>query len=88
MSLETKILNALAEKPLPGMELAEKLDRRFLFVIPARMPPYYLLRKMESRGLITSYFDEKRLPERGGARRRFYALTTAGRELMRSDRNV
>jgi DNA-binding PadR family transcriptional regulator len=77
-----KILRAIASKPLPGVEVGRAIGVGIGSLYPT-------LNEMEQEGLITSYLDEKRLEERGGARRRFYGITRLGRrKLEEGDRSV
>lgn len=85
MPLETRILQAIADKPLPSLEIAQKLDFRSLW-IRLDSPPYQVLWQMEQDGLITGYFDEKVRPERSGLRRKYYAITKLGKNKLECDR--
>ncbi len=42
---------------------------------------YTALERLERRGLVSSWFGEP-TPQRGGKRKRFYALTAAGRKAL------
>ena len=77
-----KILRAIASKPLPGVEVGRAIGIGVGNLYP-------IFNELEQEGLITSYFDENRLEERGGARRRFYGITRLGRQkLEEGDRDV
>lgn len=43
---------------------------------------YSQLHQLEKNGLITSYYDEARPPERGFNRSRYYCLTRLGKSLL------
>lgn len=48
---------------------------------------YSALDRLDSRGLIRPWFSDPR-PERGGRARRHFALTAAGRALVRRERDL
>lgn len=48
---------------------------------------YITLRRLESRGLVSSRFGES-TPERGGKARRYVKVTDAGAECLRASRKV
>lgn len=69
-----KILRLLTSCPLTTLQISKQLNWWEQFWI------YIKLEQLETSQLITSYYDEKRLPERSGLRRRFYCLTAKGKQ--------
>ena len=69
---EKKILNVLKEGEDYGVGIARKLNKDLTF--------YTDLYSLESKGLIQSRWGEERdLENRGGARKKYYSLTEAGK---------
>jgi len=77
--VEPALLLLLSERSAHGYELLDRLAE----LIPERIDMgnlYRLLRRLEEDGLVTSEWDSE-LP---GPAKRTYALTDAGRELLRA----
>ncbi len=77
--VEPALLLLLSERSAHGYELLDRLAE----LIPGRVDMgnlYRLLRRLEEDGLVTSEWDAE-LP---GPAKRTYALTDAGRELLRA----
>lgn len=75
-------LRLLYEKPSHGYQLMEELQRRG-FVQPGRLESgsvYTILRRMESRGLLESTWDENI----SGPDRRVYRVTEAGARFLKA----
>ena len=79
--LQPAVMAILAEEPLHGYLLAQRLGEMAMFREHGPDPTglYRLLKSMEARGLVTSTWD---LAERGPAKRR-YRLTRSGRACVR-----
>lgn len=79
--LQPAVMALLADEPLHGYRLAQRLQEMAMF---RGNPPdptglYRMLKSMEDRGLVTSTWD---LTERGAAKRQ-YKLTRSGRVCLR-----
>ena len=70
-----KILRLLKSSPVPlsSLQIYKQLNWW------ERLWIYIELSQLETEQLITSYFDQKKVSEREGYRRRFYCLTQAGK---------
>lgn len=69
-----------------GVPIVDEIRRRTgRHVAPAAV--YITLRRLESRGLITSWLGDP-TPERGGKARRYVRITRAGVESLRATRKV
>ena len=78
--LELCVLSLLAKRDWYGYEISEYLSQK---IDIADGTVYPLLRKLKSDGLVTTYLSE----ESGGPPRKYYSLTTTGKETYASDRN-
>lgn len=88
--LEETILSVLSGgKELYGLQISKtievgsegKLNVGFGSLYPA-------LRRMETRKLVTSHWDDTNLVERGGARRRYYQITANGEHSLREKESI
>jgi DNA-binding PadR family transcriptional regulator len=79
--LQPAVMGLLAQEPLHGYRLVQRLQQMAMFHESAPDPTglYRLLKAMEERGLVTSTWD---LTERGPAKRQ-YKLTRSGRVCLR-----
>lgn len=77
--LELCVLSLLEKCDRYGYEIAEYLSER---IDIADGTVYPILRKLKSDGLLTAYLQE----ESGGPPRKYYALTSLGRDTYRADR--
>ena len=69
-----------------GVPIVEEIQRRTgRHVAPAAV--YITLRRLEQKGLVTSWLGDPR-PERGGKARRYVTVTPAGLENLRIARQV
>jgi len=83
-SAETIILALLDERDRHGYELAKLIDRRSDGALRLHVASLYpMLYRLERRGWIEGRWVEKA----GERRRRFYRLTTEGRQVLRRQRS-
>jgi PadR family transcriptional regulator, regulatory protein PadR len=69
-----------------GVPIVEEIERRTgRHVAPAAV--YITLRRLESKGLVTSWLGDP-TPERGGKARRYVKVTRIGLESLRAARTV
>jgi PadR family transcriptional regulator, regulatory protein PadR len=69
-----------------GVPIVQEIQRRTgRHVAPAAV--YVTVRRLEQRGLVTSWLGDPR-PERGGKARRYVTVTRAGLESLRESRKV
>ena len=78
--LELCVLSLLHRRDCYGYEISEYLLKR---IDIADGTVYPILRKLKSDGLVTTYLSEAS----GGPPRKYYSLTTLGRQTYLSDRN-
>lgn len=76
--LELCVLSLLHKRDRYGYEISEYLSRH---IDIADGTVYPILRKLKADGLLTTYLQE----ESGGPPRKYYRLTTLGREAYRRD---
>ncbi len=80
---ETIILRHLLEKDSYGYEINKSIQEKTQNQFELKEATLYsAFRRLESAGLITSYWGD----ETTGARRRYYAITSEGRILYRQNR--
>jgi len=80
---ETIILRHLLEKDSYGYEINKSIQEKTQNQFELKEATLYsAFRRLESAGLITSYWGD----ETTGARRRYYAITPEGRILYRQNR--
>lgn len=80
---ETIILRHLIEKDSYGYEINKSIQEKTQNQFELKEATLYsAFRRLESAGLITSYWGD----ETTGARRRYYAITPEGRILYRQNR--
>jgi PadR family transcriptional regulator PadR len=77
--LELCVLSLLAKRDWYGYEISEYLATK---IDIADGTVYPILRKLKSDGLVVTYLSE----ESGGPPRKYYSLTTTGRQTYASDR--
>ena len=77
--LELCVLSLLEKRDWYGYEISEYLSQK---IDIADGTVYPLLRKLKSDGVVTTYLSE----ESGGPPRKYYSLTTAGREAYATDK--
>ena len=79
--VQPAILLALAEQPLHGYRLAERIGKLSIFrgAKPDASGIYRFLRSMETKGLVVATWD---LSERGPAKKS-YQLTSSGEQCLR-----
>jgi DNA-binding PadR family transcriptional regulator len=69
-----------------GVPIVDEIERRTgRKVAPAAV--YVTVRRLEERGLVTSWLSDPR-PERGGKARRYVTVTRAGLQTLRESRKV
>lgn len=82
-SAELMILALLEHQPKHGYELSKLIESRSRGVLSYHVASLYpLLYRLEDRGLIEGRWVEKA----GQRRRRYYRLTTAGRDVLEAQR--
>jgi PadR family transcriptional regulator len=72
------VLVLLKEETSYGYELMNRIEQEFGFEPINPGSVYRVLRKMEKDGLCTCVWDDVRVGEGGGPRRRMYAITDEG----------
>lgn len=77
--LELCVLSLLQKGDQYGYEISERLSREIAI---ADGTVYPILRKLKSEGLVTTYLQE----ESGGPPRKYYSLTSLGREAYEQSR--
>ncbi|NLM84386.1 MAG: PadR family transcriptional regulator [Clostridiales bacterium] len=77
--LELCVLSLLKRRDCYGYEISDYLSRR---IDIADGTVYPILRKLKSEGLVTTYMQE----ESGGPPRKYYSLTSLGREAYAAQR--
>ena len=77
--LELCVLSLLGRGDRYGYEIAERLSRS---IDIADGTVYPILRKLKGEGLLTTYLQE----ESGGPPRKYYSLTSLGREAYEKER--
>lgn len=81
---ELLILAQLENRPSHGYEIAQQIDVRSQGTVSFHVASLYpILYRLERRGLIAGRWVEKA----GQRRRRYYALTTAGRKVLAERRS-
>jgi len=84
-STEMLILAMVEDRPRHGYEIGKLIERRSNGVLQFHIASLYpLLYRLEKRGLIKGRWVEKA----GERRRRFYALTAAGRKMLAEQRRT
>ena len=84
-STELLVLALLEARPRHGYELGKLIESRSHGRLQFRIGSLYpILCRLEEKGLITGRWVEKS----GERRRRFYRLTSAGRAMLATQRNV
>lgn len=78
--LELCVLSLLHRRDCYGYEISEYLLKR---IDIADGTVYPILRKLKADGFVTTYLSE----ESGGPPRKYYSLTTLGRQTYLNDRN-
>lgn len=80
----TAVLNLLSERAMYGYELASELERRSSGIFALGQGTLYpLLYSLEAKGLIR--VDREEVSPDQGRRRRYYALTAAGRRELNAN---
>src|SRR5215210_2892642 len=69
-----------------GVPIVDEIERRTGRAV-ARAAVYVTLRRLEEKGLVSSWMSEP-LPERGGKPRRCVRVTPGGLELLRASREA
>lgn len=69
-----------------GVPIVDEIERRTGRAV-ARAAVYITLRRLEEKGLVSSWMGEP-TDERGGKARRFVSVTPAGRQALRDARDV
>ena len=77
--LELCVLSLLTRQDMYGYEISDRLSRE---IDIADGTVYPILRKLKNDGLLTTYLQE----ESGGPPRKYYSLTSLGREAYERDR--
>jgi transcriptional regulator len=84
-SAELLILALVEQRPRHGYEISQLIEQRSDGTISFHVASLYpTLYRLEDRGLIEGRWVEKA----GQRRRRYYRLTSAGRKVLASQRNV
>jgi PadR family transcriptional regulator PadR len=84
-SAELLILSILEGRPRHGYEISKQIEERSTGVLRFHVATFYpLLYRMEKRGLLKGQWVEK--PNQ--RRRRYYRLTSAGRQLLKQQRSI
>ncbi len=84
-SAELLVLAMLEDRPRHGYEIGKQIERRSEGQIAFRIGSLYpILFRLEDRGMIRGRWVEKA----GERRRRYYALTPAGREFLAAQWNT
>jgi transcriptional regulator len=79
------ILSLIEHRARHGYEISKLIEERSEGVLKFNVASFYpLLYRLEARGLITGRWVEKA----GQRRRRYYKLTTDGKELLKSQRST
>ena len=82
---DTIILSRLAEGDSYGYEINKDIQQRTGGTYGFKEATLYTaFKRLEQNGFITSYWGD----DGPGARRRYYAITDAGRELLAADRQA
>ncbi len=79
------LLLALLDRPLHGYALARRMEEESegqVRMLPGNL--YAVLRRMVGEGLVKET-DERPAEDRADARRRYFAITDAGRDLLASE---
>jgi len=80
---EYRVLWILQNKELYGLQIPKMLKEREGSKRPMGVGTLYpILRPLERKGLIVGLWGEEVIPERRGARRRYYRLTDLGIESL------
>ena len=80
---EYRVLWILQNKELYGLQIPKMLKEREGSKRPMGVDSLYpILRSLEHKGLIVGQWGEEVIPERRGARRRYYKLTDLGVESL------
>ncbi|MCS7132320.1 MAG: PadR family transcriptional regulator [Aigarchaeota archaeon] len=74
------VVSLLKEGPLYGYEIREKIEKNFGFK-PGKVTCYMVLYKLESEGLISSKYPQKKT-ESLGPQRKYYVLTAKGEKAL------
>lgn len=82
--IEEIILSILSgQKELYGLQISETIEKGSKGKIQIKFGSLYpALRRLEARKLVESHWGEDEPDERGGARRRYYKITSSGKETL------
>lgn len=84
-STELLILSLIEYRPRHGYEISKLIEDRSGGVLAFNVASFYpLLYRLERRGLIAGRWVEKA----GQRRRRYYKLTTSGKEMLKAQRST
>jgi len=84
-SAELLILSLLERRARHGYEISKLIEERSEGVLRYNVASFYpLLYRLEARGLIAGRWVEKA----GQRRRRYYELTTPGKEMLKTQRST
>ena len=83
ISMQEVLLTLLENKDLYGKQMVEIISEASKGVwIIETASIYPTLRKMQSKGLVDSYWDDEACDSRGGQRRRYYTITKLGKDQL------
>ncbi len=77
---ELKTLSAILDQDMYGLQIVKTIEESKSKLSLGTL--YNVLRRLEKKGLVESYWSEE-TDERGGNRRRYYKITGSGKEAVK-----
>ena len=84
--VEMAVLATLVSKERYGLEIRNKMRDLGQAVSLAGL--YTTVARLEKQGLVTSHWGDEKIDVRQGARRRYYAITSAGVKALKETKAV
>lgn len=91
-ALEEDILTVLLGRPLYGLQISKAIEDSSNGLRKIKVGSLYpALRRLEKKGFVSSYWegnDNNEGESRGGARRRYYRISTTGSRVLLENRTI
>lgn len=89
-AVEELIITVLVvqRRPLYGLEIIQQINEAADKHSVSFGSLYPALKRLEIKGFLESNWGEETLKERGGARRKYYSVTSDGREAFETVRSI
>ena len=87
--IEEWVLTALLNHDLYGLQIAKAIEEVSNGAKKMKVGFLYpKLHSLEKKGYIESYWGDKRLEERKGARRKYYKITGLGKKVLNENKQI